>query len=158
MKKDIPLKWCFRGTKAERRKKKDLHSNDSIFALKLHSIFRVPNNCHIRNSNHTLGRLGFLLLKRKTVNLWGQLPRQQKSKVLTPFQPLDYLLCGPTPTYNTAEGTMTKIHVFLWVLFLQKASDVFGLIFHRTEKKPSVKKNFIFGIPFRRLYLDPQPT
>ena len=80
MKKDIPLKWYFRGTKAERKKKKDLHSNDSIFALKLHGIFRAPNNRQIRNSNHTLGRLGFLLLKRKTVNLWGQLPRQQKSK------------------------------------------------------------------------------
>lgn len=66
MKTDIPLKWYFSDTKAERKKKKkDLHSNDSIIASKLLGIFRAPDNHQIRNSNHTLGRLGFLLLKKK---------------------------------------------------------------------------------------------
>lgn len=54
MKTDIPLKWYFSDTKADRKKKKDFHSNDSIIALKLHGIFRAPNNHQIRNSNHTL--------------------------------------------------------------------------------------------------------
>lgn len=68
MKTDIPLKWYFSDTKTEKGEKY-LHNNDSIMALKLHSIFRVPNNHQIRNSNHTLGRLGFLLLERKTEDL-----------------------------------------------------------------------------------------
>lgn len=68
MKTDVPLKWYFSDTKAEGGGE-DLHSNDSIIALKLHGIFRAPNNHQIRNSNHTLGRLGFLLLKRKTEDL-----------------------------------------------------------------------------------------
>lgn len=63
MKKDIPLSGGL-GAQRLKEEKKDLHSNDSIFALKLHSIFRVPNNCHIRNSNHTL-KAGLPFVKKE---------------------------------------------------------------------------------------------
>lgn len=155
MKTDIPLKWYFSDTKAERKKKKDLHSNDSIIALKLHGIFRAPDNHQIRNSNHTLGRLGFLLLKRKTEDLWGQLPRQWKSKSWLPSNHWNICHVDPHPPRTLPkpqESTMTKIHVFLWVPFPQKASYVSSLTFHKIEKKEREKRCLRKGQVWRRIW------
>lgn len=67
---------------------------------------------------------------------------------------------------------MTKIRVFFWVLFPQKASYVSSLTFHKIEfslfgkieerkkyawEKAKCEEEFDFGIPFKSFYFLPQP-